>query len=153
MYSLKSRFCFCFFFISKRYLNLTVKKKGFPSFKQIEAVRNETSYLISFQLVPSCIAITLVNIHIANIRRTISKDHTHSYYRLPDFFAVPDLGPKMYNAYGSASYPSAGTTNLHLDISDATNVIVRNHLLVCVYCKSQFVLNNRVFLLKYTRLD
>jgi len=30
----------------------------------------------------------------------------------------------MYNAYGSASYPSAGTTNLHLDISDATNVIV-----------------------------
>ncbi|XP_057306304.1 uncharacterized protein LOC130644639 isoform X2 [Hydractinia symbiolongicarpus] len=43
--------------------------------------------------------------------------------RLPDFFAVPDLGPKMYNAYGSASYPSAGTTNLHLDISDATNVI------------------------------
>ena len=47
-------------------------------------------------------------------------------YRLPDFFAVPDLGPKMYNAYGSASYPSAGTTNLHLDISDATNVIVRN---------------------------
>ncbi|XP_066930509.1 lysine-specific demethylase 3A-like isoform X2 [Clytia hemisphaerica] len=43
--------------------------------------------------------------------------------RLPDFFAVPDLGPKMYNAYGSASYPKAGTTNLHLDISDATNVI------------------------------
>lgn len=43
--------------------------------------------------------------------------------RLPDFFAIPDLGPKMYNAYGSASYPSAGTTNLHLDISDATNVI------------------------------
>lgn len=25
---------------------------------------------------------------------------------------------------GSASYPKAGTTNLHLDISDATNVIV-----------------------------
>nr|XP_047125322.1 uncharacterized protein LOC101235905 isoform X2 [Hydra vulgaris] len=44
--------------------------------------------------------------------------------RLPKFFAVPDLGPKMYNAYGSASHASAGTTNLHLDISDATNVIV-----------------------------
>jgi len=43
--------------------------------------------------------------------------------RLPAFFAIPDLGPKMYNAYGSASYPKAGTTNLHLDISDATNVI------------------------------
>lgn len=44
--------------------------------------------------------------------------------RLPDFFVKPDLGPKMYNAYGLARYPSAGTTNLHLDISDAVNVMV-----------------------------
>ena len=49
--------------------------------------------------------------------------HLNLAARLPNFFAVPDLGPKMYNAYGSASYPRAGTTNLHLDISDATNVI------------------------------
>ncbi|XP_071498541.1 uncharacterized protein [Diadema antillarum] len=44
--------------------------------------------------------------------------------RLPDFFVKPDLGPKMYNAYGLARYQSCGTTNLHLDISDAVNVMV-----------------------------
>ncbi|BET01767.1 JmjC domain, hydroxylase [Nesidiocoris tenuis] len=44
--------------------------------------------------------------------------------RLPDCFVRPDLGPKMYTAYGSAVHPSAGTTNLHLDISDAVNVMV-----------------------------
>lgn len=65
---------------------------------------------------------------------------------LPNFFVKPDLGPKMYNAYGegiikneiyvqsycvcifkgSPSYPSYGTTNLHLDISSAVNVMVSN---------------------------
>lgn len=44
--------------------------------------------------------------------------------RLPDCFVKPDLGPKMYNAYGSALYPTKGTTNLHLDISDAANIMV-----------------------------
>lgn len=44
--------------------------------------------------------------------------------RLPDCFVKPDLGPKMYNAYGSACHPTKGTTNLHLDISDAVNVMV-----------------------------
>ncbi|XP_023311015.1 probable JmjC domain-containing histone demethylation protein 2C isoform X3 [Anoplophora glabripennis] len=44
--------------------------------------------------------------------------------RLPDCFVRPDLGPKMYNAYGSALHPNKGTTNLHLDISDAVNVMV-----------------------------
>lgn len=44
--------------------------------------------------------------------------------RLPDCFVRPDLGPKMYHAYGSALHPNKGTTNLHLDISDAVNVMV-----------------------------
>ncbi|XP_003747085.1 lysine-specific demethylase 3A [Galendromus occidentalis] len=44
--------------------------------------------------------------------------------RLPDCFVPPDLGPKMYNAYGSALFPTKGTTNLHLDMSDAANVMV-----------------------------
>uniref|UniRef100_A0A0C9R3V8 [histone H3]-dimethyl-L-lysine(9) demethylase n=1 Tax=Fopius arisanus TaxID=64838 RepID=A0A0C9R3V8_9HYME len=44
--------------------------------------------------------------------------------RLPSCFIRPDLGPKMYNAYGSAMYSNKGTTNLHLDISDAVNVMV-----------------------------
>lgn len=43
---------------------------------------------------------------------------------LPTSFVPPDLGPKMYNAYGSAFYPDKGTTNLHLDISDAVNIMV-----------------------------
>ena len=43
---------------------------------------------------------------------------------LPEFFVRPDLGPKMYNAYGSALFPTKGTTNLHLDISDAVNFMV-----------------------------
>lgn len=43
--------------------------------------------------------------------------------RLPDFFVKPDLGPKMYNAFGLARQ-TCGTTNLHLDISDAVNVMV-----------------------------
>ncbi|XP_064602584.1 probable JmjC domain-containing histone demethylation protein 2C isoform X2 [Liolophura sinensis] len=44
--------------------------------------------------------------------------------RLPDFLVKPDLGPKMYNAYGSASHPTEGTTNLHLDVSDAVNCMM-----------------------------
>lgn len=44
--------------------------------------------------------------------------------RLPNCFVRPDLGPKMYNAYGSALHSNKGTTNLHLDISDAVNVMV-----------------------------
>jgi len=44
--------------------------------------------------------------------------------RLPGFFVRPDLGPKMYNAYGSALTPRTGSTNLHLDISDAVNLMV-----------------------------
>lgn len=45
--------------------------------------------------------------------------------RLPTSFVKPDLGPKMYTAYGcDVSTPDIGTTNLHLDISDALNVMV-----------------------------
>ena len=44
--------------------------------------------------------------------------------RLPEFFVKPDLGPKMYNAYGSSLTPKSGSTNLHLDISDAVNMMM-----------------------------
>eukprot|EP00095_Tigriopus_kingsejongensis_P003194 maker-scaffold91_size383040-snap-gene-2.25 protein:Tk03194 transcript:maker-scaffold91_size383040-snap-gene-2.25-mRNA-1 annotation:"probable domain-containing histone demethylation protein 2c" len=43
---------------------------------------------------------------------------------IPDFFVRPDLGPKMYIAYGNALYPQTGTTNLHIDMSDACNLMV-----------------------------
>lgn len=44
--------------------------------------------------------------------------------RPPDAFSKPDLGPKMYIAYGSGLHLDKGTTNLHLDVSDAANVMV-----------------------------
>ncbi|XP_054708176.1 probable JmjC domain-containing histone demethylation protein 2C isoform X2 [Uloborus diversus] len=43
--------------------------------------------------------------------------------RLPDCFVQPDLGPKMYNSYGLSSSLGKGSTNLHLDVSDAVNVL------------------------------
>ena len=43
--------------------------------------------------------------------------------RLPENFVRPDLGLKVYSTYGSASTPLVGSTNLHLDISDAVNLL------------------------------
>ncbi|XP_065185344.1 uncharacterized protein LOC135815918 [Sycon ciliatum] len=43
--------------------------------------------------------------------------------RLPNGYVRPDLGPKMYIAYGTAVM-ECSTTNLHLDVSDAVNVLV-----------------------------
>lgn len=42
---------------------------------------------------------------------------------LPVCFLHPDLGPKGYFAYGSPFHLKEGTTNLHLDIADACNVM------------------------------
>lgn len=42
---------------------------------------------------------------------------------LPDCFLMPDLGPKLYIAYGSTKRLQKGTTNIHLDISDAVNLM------------------------------
>jgi len=49
--------------------------------------------------------------------------------RLPPCFVRPDLGPKMYSAYGNAGNRDPGkqllsTTNLHLDVSDSVNILV-----------------------------
>jgi [histone H3]-dimethyl-L-lysine9 demethylase len=43
---------------------------------------------------------------------------------LHNFFTPPDLGPKMYSAYGQELPAKAGSTNLHLDVSDAINILV-----------------------------
>lgn len=57
--------------------------------------------------------------------------------RLPECFVRPDLGPKMYTAYGNAGSTdqNVGTTNLHLDISDAVNVMV--YVAVTKNCKEK----------------
>ncbi|KAJ2803406.1 hypothetical protein H4R20_002910 [Coemansia guatemalensis] len=44
--------------------------------------------------------------------------------RLPATAVPPDLGPKMYCAYGSSdSKGGVGTTNLHCDMADAVNIM------------------------------
>lgn len=50
---------------------------------------------------------------------------------LPDKSIKPDLGPKMYLAYPTADFldpnykgPILGSTNLHLDITDAVNILM-----------------------------
>ena len=43
---------------------------------------------------------------------------------LPMHFSRPDLGPKMYSAYSQCHPSKQGSTNLHLDVSDAVNVMV-----------------------------
>jgi len=43
---------------------------------------------------------------------------------MPDYYLKPELGPKMYIAYGNALYSERASTNLHLDMSDAVNLLV-----------------------------
>lgn len=43
---------------------------------------------------------------------------------LPEHFSRPDLGPKMYSAYCQLHPTKQGSTNLHLDVSDAINILV-----------------------------
>ena len=43
---------------------------------------------------------------------------------LPELCLKPELGPKMYIAYGSALYSGKASTNLHIDMSDAVNCLV-----------------------------
>ena len=43
---------------------------------------------------------------------------------LPEYCLKPELGPKMYIAYGSALYSGKASTNLHIDMSDAVNCLV-----------------------------
>lgn len=45
--------------------------------------------------------------------------------RLPNIFNRPDMGPKLYTSYGTTINGIAnGMTNLHLDMSDAVNVMI-----------------------------
>lgn len=44
--------------------------------------------------------------------------------RIPNEMLKPDLGPKLYSAYGTTKFSHKGTTNLHLDVSDAINVMM-----------------------------
>lgn len=74
------------------------------------------------EILPTRFMDLMRNLPLANYTQRSGRMNLAS--RLPDCFVKPDLGPKMYNAYGSALHPANGTTNLHLDISDAVNVMV-----------------------------
>ncbi|KAJ1943512.1 hypothetical protein FBU59_002888, partial [Linderina macrospora] len=57
--------------------------------------------------------------------------------RLPAAFIPPDLGPKMYCAYGSSdSKGGVGTTNLHCDMADAVNIMA--------YASKKFLAENQI---------
>jgi lysine-specific demethylase 3 len=55
---------------------------------------------------------------------TLRKGKLNLAAYMPDYFLNPELGPKMYIAYGSALYSDKGSTNLHIDMSDAVNCLV-----------------------------
>ncbi|KAJ1677690.1 hypothetical protein EV182_005631, partial [Spiromyces aspiralis] len=56
---------------------------------------------------------------------------------LPKGACPPDLGPKMYLAYGSSDTEGGhGTTNLHCDMADAANLMV--------YCSKDFLRSNKI---------
>ena len=74
------------------------------------------------EIMPSRFTDLMSNLPLGDYTKRHGKFNLAS--RLPECFVKPDLGPKMYNAYGSALHPSKGTTNLHLDISDAVNIMV-----------------------------
>ncbi|KAM9211862.1 lysine-specific demethylase 3A isoform 2-T2 [Dugong dugon] len=75
-------------------------------------------------MMPSRFDDLMANIPLPEYTRRDGKLNLAS--RLPNYFVRPDLGPKMYNAYGliTAEDRKYGTTNLHLDVSDAANVMV-----------------------------
>ncbi|XP_051692562.2 lysine-specific demethylase 3A isoform X2 [Oryctolagus cuniculus] len=75
-------------------------------------------------MMPSRFDDLMANIPLPEYTRRDGKLNLAS--RLPNYFVRPDLGPKMYNAYGLITPEDRkyGTTNLHLDVSDAANVMV-----------------------------
>ncbi|KAJ3135049.1 hypothetical protein HK100_003065 [Physocladia obscura] len=74
--------------------------------------------------------------HFADFKRSVPFADYSSFTgprnlaaRLPQSFLPPDLGPKMYNAFGSSDGENVGkkgfgTTPIHLDMADAVNVMM-----------------------------
>ena len=78
----------------------------------------------------------LLPLHFADLmaalphpHHTQRSGHLNLVSKLPAYMLPPDLGPKLYLAYGSLSGGaksacSFGTTCLHMDMADAVNVMV-----------------------------
>jgi lysine-specific demethylase 3 len=74
------------------------------------------------KIMPSRFEEFMTNLPVRNYTHRNGQSNLISY--VPDFFLKPDLGPKLYIAYSSAQIKNEGTTNLHVDISDAVNVLL-----------------------------
>ena len=74
------------------------------------------------QYFPKRFADLMVHLPLSDYTRREGQYNLASF--MPDYFLQPDLGPKMYIAYGSPLYPEYGSTNLHMDMSDAVNLMV-----------------------------
>jgi lysine-specific demethylase 3 len=89
---------------------MILKLKDWPSSEDFE------------QIMPSRFEELMRNLPVKKYTHRNGQLNLISY--MPDFFLKPDLGPKLYIAYSSAQIKNEGTTNLHVDISDAVNLLI-----------------------------
>jgi hypothetical protein len=67
---------------------------------------------------------------IQNKKNFSTKIHNLRHMYLHNYSNYLALNFSVYPLLGSPAYPSSGTTNLHLDISSAVNVMVRRLLTI-----------------------
>jgi lysine-specific demethylase 3 len=106
--------------------------EGFQSYKKRLPVESDKKLVLKLKDFPTAsdFADTLKD-HFADMMKTVpfsAYSRRDGKYNLPKYlhehFLKPDLGPKMYSAYGQELPLRQSSTNLHLDISDAINVCV-----------------------------
>lgn len=105
---------------------------GFNSYKTRLPVDNETKLILKLKDWPTLSDFAdEMKDHFEDLAKFLpfsaysSRDGKYNLAKyLPNHFLCPDLGPKMYSAYGQELPAKQGSTNLHLDISDAMNVCV-----------------------------
>lgn len=94
-------------------------QQGMPMLLKLKDWPTEDDFA---QYFPKRFADLMVHLPLSDYTRREGQYNLASY--MPDYFLQPDLGPKMYIAYGSPLYPEYGSTNLHMDMSDAVNLMV-----------------------------
>ena len=94
-------------------------QQGMPMLLKLKDWPTEDDFA---QYFPKRFADLMVHLPLSDYTRREGQYNLASF--MPDYFLQPDLGPKMYIAYGSPLYPEYGSTNLHMDMSDAVNLMV-----------------------------
>lgn len=106
--------------------------EGFKCYKKRLPVENDKKLVLKLKDFPTASDFAdILKDHFADMMKSVpfgSYSRRDGKYNLPRYlhehFLKPDLGPKMYSAYGMELPLKQGSTNLHLDISDAINVCV-----------------------------